>query len=254
LTTGLLKILILTIILTFFSNFTFALSGKEISTQVSNWLSSKGVLGQPIFSGNRIYKDCDQKLQISKYLNSFKTVKVNCPNNDALDLFIRIKLDKEIKTNSRLKSKKIEDKNQFKNKTKVYKKENKVIKKYKVFKMNRGLEKNSVLQDDDIKVAFSSKSSQTSFFKSKNELIGRKLNKNLKMDQILHPRHLIEKFDVNNGDQVSIVSITKSVSVVTLGEALNSGNLDDLIRVKNVRSGKVIKGYIKKNKIIRVFR
>ena len=253
-TTGLLKILILTIILTFFSNFTFALSGKEISTQVSNWLSSEGVLGQPIFSGNRIYKDCDQKLQISKYLNSFKTVKVNCPNNDALDLFIRIKLDEKIKTNSRLKSKKIEDKNQFKNKIKVYKKENKVIKKYKVFKMNRGLEKNSVLQDDDIKVAFSSKSSQTSFFKTKNELIGRKLNKNLKMDQILHPRHLNTKFDVNNGDQVSIVSNTKTIAVTVLGEALGSGNLDDLIRVKNIRSGKVIKGYIKKNKIIRVFR
>ena len=133
-TTGLLKILILKTILTFFSNFTFALSGKEISTQVSNWLSSKGVLGQPIFSGNRIYKDCDQKLQISKYLNSFKTVKVNCPNNDALDLFIRIKLDKEIKTNSRLKSKKIEDKNQFKNKIKIYKKENKFKKNTKFSK------------------------------------------------------------------------------------------------------------------------
>ena len=90
-----------------------------------------------------------------------------------MDLFIRIKLDEKIKTNSRLKSKKIEDKNQFKNKTKVYKKENKVIKKYKIFKMNRGLEKNAVLQDDDIKVAFSSKSSQTSFFKTKNELAAR---------------------------------------------------------------------------------
>jgi len=120
--------------------------------------------------------------------------------------------------------------------------------------MNRGLEKNSVLQDDDIKVVFSIKSSQTSFFKSKNELIGRKLNKNLKMDQILHPRHLNTKFDVNNGDQVSIVSNTKTIAVTVLGEALGSGNLDDLIRVKNIRSGKVIKGYIKKNKIIRVFR
>ena len=74
------------------------------------------------------------------------------------------------------------------------------------------------------------------------------------MDQILHPRHLREKFDVNNGDQVSIVSNTKNITVVVLGEALNSGNLDDLIRVKNIRSGRVIKGYIKKNKIIRVFR
>ena len=57
-----------------------------------------------------------------------------------------------------------------------------------------------------------------------------------------------------NSNDNKIVPKTKSVSVVTLGEALNSGNLDDLIRVKNVRSGKVIKGYIKKNKIIRVFR
>jgi len=99
LTIGLLKIIILTTILTSYSNFTFALSGQEISTQVSKWLSSKGVSGRPIFSDNRIYKDCDQKLQISKFLNSFKTVKVNCPNNDVLDLFIRIKLDEEIKTN-----------------------------------------------------------------------------------------------------------------------------------------------------------
>ena len=251
---GLLKIIILTTILTSYSNFTFALSGQEISTQVSKWLSSKGVSGQPIFSDNRIYKDCDQKLQISKYLNSFKTVKVNCPNNDALDLFIRIKIDEKIKTNSRSKSKKIEDKNQFKNKIKISKKENKAIKKYKVFKMNTGLEKNSVLQDDDIKVVFSSKSSQTSFFKSKKELIGRKLNKNLKMDQILHPRHLNTKFDVNNGDQVSIVSNTRTIAVTVLGEALGSGNFNDLIRVKNIRSGKIIKGYIKKNKIIRVFR
>ena len=74
------------------------------------------------------------------------------------------------------------------------------------------------------------------------------------MDQILHPRHLDEKFEVNDGDQVSIVSDTGQVSVTVLGEALNSGHLDDLIKVKNVRSGKIIKGYIKKNKIIRVFR
>ena len=57
------------------------------------------------------------------------------------------------------------------------------------------------------------------------------------MDQILHPRHLKEKFDINNGDYVSIVSSTKGICGV-LGEALNSGNLDDLIRVKNIRSGK----------------
>jgi len=246
------RIFILITILIFHSNFALAISGKEISKKVSDWLTINGVSGSPVFSDNRVYNDCDQKLKISKYLNSFKIIRVKCPNDDDIDLFVRIKLDQKIKAKSKKPSS--HNKNKLTNNSKLTKKEKKVNKKYKVFRLSRGLEKNSVLQEEDIKVIFSDISSQSSFFKNKNDLIGRKLNKNLKMDQILHPRHLIEKFDVNNGDQVSIVSNTKSVSVVTLGEALNSGNLDDLIRVKNVRSGKVIKGYIKKNKIIRVFR
>ena len=246
------KIFILIGILFTHTNVALAISGKEISTQVSDWLSVNGVSGKPVFSDNRIYKDCDQKLQISKYLNSFKIVRVNCPNDDAIDLFVRIKVDEKRDTKSKKSS--LESKNKLKTKPNLSKREKKVKKKYKVFKLGRGLEKNSVLQKEDIKVLYSNISSQSSFFKNKNELIGRKLNKNLKMDQILHPRHLEEKFDINNGDYVSIVSSTKKVSVVALGEALNSGNLDDLIRVKNIRSGKIIKGYIQKNKIIRVFR
>ncbi len=35
---------------------------------------------------------------------------------------------------------------------------------------------------------------------------------------------------------------------------LDSGNLGDLIRVKNLKSGKIIKGYIKKDKKIKIFR
>ena len=176
----------------------------------------------------------------------------NLDNDDDIDLFVRIKLDQKLKAKSKKPSS--HKKNKLTSNSKLIKKEKKIIKNYKVFKLSRGIEKNSVLQEEDIKVIFSDISSQASFFKNKNDLIGRKLNKNLKMDQILHPRHLKEKFDINNGDYVSIVSSTKKVSVVVLGEALNSGNLDDLIRVKNIRSGKVIKGYIQKNKIIRVFR
>ena len=74
------------------------------------------------------------------------------------------------------------------------------------------------------------------------------------MGQLLHPRHLYEKYEVNNGDVISIVSNIGNASVTVSGEAQGSGNLGDLIKVKNLRSGKTIKGYIKKDKIIRVFR
>ena len=89
------RICILIAILIFHSNAALAISGKEISNQVSDWLTVNGVSGKPVFSDKRIYKDCDQKLQISKYLNSFKIVRVNCPNDDAIDLFVRIKVDEK---------------------------------------------------------------------------------------------------------------------------------------------------------------
>ena len=74
------------------------------------------------------------------------------------------------------------------------------------------------------------------------------------MGQLLHPRHLYEKFEIENGDFCQLFSSIGNASVTVSGEAQNSGNLGDLIKVKNLRSGKIIKGLYKKNKIIRVFR
>ena len=95
---------------------------------------------------------------------------------------------------------------------------------------------------------------KTSFFSNKKDLVGRKLKINLKMGQILHPRHLFESFEINNGDIISIVSNSGNVSVIVSGEAQDSGNLGDLIKVKNLKSGKIVKGYIKKDKKIKIFR
>ena len=111
-----------------------------------------------------------------------------------------------------------------------------------------------MLKKDNIKILFSDKISQTSFFGNRDELIGRKLKKNLKMGQLLHPRHLYEKFDINQGDFISIVSNVGNTYVTVSGEAEEDGNLGDIIQVKNLRSGKTIKGYVKKNKIIKIFR
>ena len=106
---------------------------------------------------------------------------------------------------------------------------------------------------DDIELVELSNSSQKSFFSHKKELVGRKLKKNLKTGQLLHPRHLYKKFEVSSGDVISIVSNIGNAYVTVSGEAQGSGNLGDLIRVKNLRSGKIIRGYIKKNKIIKIF-
>ena len=238
------------LIITLLSKPTIALTGKDISEIVSDWLVSEGVNGKPVFSNSSVYKDCNNNLKIKKIYNNYRTVKVNCSDKKGYQLLIRIKIPNKNTKEKTSIYKRVKTKKTYKNKIVKIKKD----RKYKVLRLKQSLEKNDIIGLDDIELVEVSNSSQKSFFSYKKELVGRKLKKNLKMGQLLHPRHLYEKFEVNNGDVISIVSNIGNASVTVSGEAQGSGNLGDLIKVKNLRSGKTIKGYIKKDKIIRVFR
>ena len=91
------------------------------------------------------------------------------------------------------------------------------------------------------------------FYHKKEELIGRKLKQNLRKGQYIQPRHLFEKYFVNEGDPVVIVSKLKNAVISTSGIALKSANIGDVLEVKNARSGIIIKGILNKNKKINVF-
>ena len=225
-----------------------AITGKEISLKVSHWLTQEGIKGTPVFSKNTFFKDCSNEIEIKKVFQNYKTIKVNCLDKNGFELIMRVKIsenadnkknNKPVKVpNIILRKKKSEKKNEI----------------FKIIKLTKSLEKNDIIQSHDIETVLSDKKHQTSFFANKKELIGRKLKTNLKMGQILHPRHLFESFDINNGDIISIVSNLGNVSVTVSGEAQDSGNLGDLIKVKNLKSGKVIKGYVNKDKKIKIFR
>ena len=79
------------------------------------------------------------------------------------------------------------------------------------------------------------------------------MKQNLKKGQYIQPRHLFAKYSVNEGDPVVIVSKFKNTEVSTGGIAIKSGNIGDLLEVKNTRSGIIIKGILKKNKKVNVF-
>ena len=225
-----------------------AITGKEISLKVSHWLTKEGIKGTPVFSKNSFFKDCSNEIEIKKVFQNYKTIKVNCLDKNGFDIIMRVKISEKADHKKHNKPRKV---------PKVIprkKKSEKKIEIFKIIKLTKSLEKNDIIQLHDIETVLVEKKHQTSFFANKKELIGRKLKTNLKMGQILHPRHLFESFDINNGDIISIVSDIGNVSVTVSGEAQGSGNLGDLIKVKNLKSGKIIKGYIKKDKKIKIFR
>ena len=218
--------------LLFVSNQAIALSGEDISKKISEWLITENVSGKPIFSKKSIYKDCSNDLKMTRPFQNYKTIKVSCPDQNGFEVLVRIKTKKILPIKTNIKN----------------------IKKFKSIKLKRALEKNDVIELSDLELVLSKKSSNNSFYNNKKDLVGRKIKQNLKMGQLLHPRHLYEKFDIQSGDYLSIVSSVGAASVAVSGKALDSGNLGDLIKVQNLRSGSVIKGYVKKNKIIKVYR
>ena len=243
-----LKNFIWIILISIINKQAIAITGKEISTKVSQWLTKEGIKGSPVFSKTTFFKDCSSEIEIKKVFQNYKTIKVNCLDKNGFNLIMRVKISENAhnkKNNNPVKVPKV-----------ILRKKKSEKKKeiFKIIKLTKSLEKNDSIQLNDIETVSAEKKHQTSFFANKKELIGRKLKTNLKMGQILHPRHLFESFDINNGDIISIVSNLGNVSVTVAGEAQDSGNLGDLIKVKNLKSGKIIKGYIKKDKKIKIFR
>ena len=236
------------VLISIINNQAFAISGEEISAKVSEWLVNEGIKGIPVFSKKSLYKDCNNEIEIKKMFQNYKTIKVNCLDENGFELVMRVQTSRNAENIKKVKTRKV---SRVVIRKKLSKKKNELL---KIIKLKKSLEKNEIIELDDVETVLVEKKHQISFFANKKELVGRKLKTNLKMGQKLHPRHLFESFDINHGDVISIVSNLGNVSVTVSGEAQDSGNLGDLIKVKNLKSGKVIKGYVNKDKKIKIFR
>ena len=217
------------LILIFFAHNSLALSGYEINKKLKAWLLTKDIISNPTFSKNKIYKSCKKDIEFEKVFKDFSLVKVFCPDLEGWKIYL--------KSNAVKTDKKHSDKSHKNN---------------KIIRLKYSHEKGDVITANSLEIDFHKYNN--SFFSNPRELFGRKLKQNLKKGQIIKPRHLYKKFEINEGDPVIITSNIGSILVSSAGIAKKSGNLGDLLEVQNLRSGKIIKGYLKKNKIIQVNR
>ena len=205
----------------------YALSGKEINSYIKKWLESEGIKSNPQFSPKKKLTDCNQKISYEKYYDDFKLIKVSCEDKNSWTIFV--------KTNANAKKQK----------------KLKTLKSNQILVLSKSIEKGEYIRENDL--IFINSPRKNVFYNFKEELIGRKVKQNLRKGQFIQPRHLFSKYYVNEGDPVVIVSKLKNMEVSTGGIAMKSGNIGDLLEVKNERSGKVIKGILKENKKINIF-
>ena len=81
-------------------------------------------------------------------------------------------------------------------------------------------------------------------FLDANEVIGRRLKVRMGAEQILQVRHLEPAWIIREGTPIALQVSVGAMSVTAPGEALENGRLGDVISLKNLSSGQVVKGIV----------
>ena len=202
-----------------------AVTGNEIKTLIINYLDIKNIKSDPIIKENRVFKKCAHELNIRPIFNNFKTVIVSCNKPLKWQITIRTNADST---------------------TKIYTRKdiNKIPNSIKLITLKNNLKKGEVIQKHDLKFDYKSNSVGKGFFESFDKLIGRKINQNLSKGQVIKTRHLKENFMVSEGQSIIIFSDLHGINVRMQGNALENGHFNELIKVKNISSGKIVQGKI----------
>ncbi len=80
-----------------------------------------------------------------------------------------------------------------------------------------------------------------------NAIIGKTPARLISRDRPMREQELVKPTIIAKGTTVQMLFQTKSIEIATIGEALEDGGIDDVIRVRNVDSKNVVRGKIISN-------
>ena len=198
-------------------------TGLEVKKAILNRLSQEEIFAIPKVSENRLYYACETKLMVSpKYEGNWDTVTVACPNsNKVLEWSVMIRLvgatpEMEINLSPTPNNSP------------------------KVVVLLASVKKGEVLTSDIIALAPPSRGSQLGSFYRIEDVAGRRATQSLSAMQPLRARHLEYDWALTSGQPVLIVKRISGLEISTIGESLDNAQINDIINVKNIKSGKVI--------------
>jgi flagella basal body P-ring formation protein FlgA len=121
----------------------------------------------------------------------------------------------------------------------------KVLLKKKLFVLQQGGKKGDTVDLHDIAVKDTYLSGGANLYPaSQDEVIGKKLRRDLPAGTVLTSQALDTPVMLERGEIVTIMAENKRLLVQTKGQTLEKGRLGDIIKVKNITSGKQLMGRI----------
>ena len=222
-----LKIILKTLIITFLivkDSLASTISGYEIKSLIEKWLEKQSVEANVNILESLKYPACEpENIIINDISGNSKLIKVNCIGNNPWQFIVRNKVNK------------------FKSKTK-----NKQLSNFYALKNFK--EKGSIIKEKDLIIIKRKNSQRNLFISEKADIVGKKLKKSVNSNQLLKRSNLEKDWLIKKNSQVTIINNKSFVTIKEDGLAMNDANYMDMIKVKNIKSGKVIVGYAKNEK------
>ena len=222
-----LKIILKALIITFLivkDSLASTISGYEIKSLIEKWLEKQGVEANVNILESLKYPACEpENIIINDISGNSKLIKVNCIGNNPWQFIVRNKVNK------------------LKSKTK-----NKQLSNFYALKNFK--EKGSIIKEKDLIIVTRKNSQRNVFISDKSDIVGKKLKKSVNSNQLLKRSNLQKDWLIKKNSLVTIINNKTFVTIKEDGLAMNDANYMDMIKVKNIKSGKVIVGYAKNEK------
>ena len=200
------------------------ISGYEIKSLIEKWLEKQGEEANVNILESLKYPACEpDNIIINDISGNSKLIKVNCIGNNPWQFIVRNKVNK------------------LKSKTK-----NKQLSNFYALKNFK--EKGSIIKEKDLIIIKRKNSQRNVFISNKSDIVGKKLKKSVNSNQLLKRSNLEKDWLIKKNSQVTIINNKSFVTIKEDGLAMNDANYMDMIKVKNIKSGKVIVGYAKNEK------
>jgi len=205
------------------------LRGQDIINYVNDWALENNHTVIAKVNANRVFFECDAKPSIEpRNQNDLSTLRFKCNQTENPWQIL-------IRTKERASSN-VTGQGSF----------NLLVSAAKPIK------KDSVIRLEDLVLVEATKQNTQSYFNSVNDVIGRKAKRTIYRDQLIKPQHVTTLWLVNADQSVMIVNLAGRIRVETVGIALENGQRNDIIKVKNAVSGEIVSGVVKSEKNISV--
>ncbi len=224
--TKFLKILIkFSLILLFGNNLSAStINGSQLKTIVESWLENNGKEANISILDELKYPECDSsKMIINDISGNSKLIKVNCFGENPWQFIVRNKIGGK-------------------------KKAKKLDKSIEVFALKNFKDKGTIISEEDLMTINKKRGITNIFITDKSEIIGKKLKKKIKPKEALRYSNLTNDWLIEKNSLVTIVNNRSFVTIKEEGLAMNNANYMEKIKVKNIKSGKIIVGYAKNQK------